>query len=86
MTQPSTKKQLLGMLEDLARQMDIRIRYEKTTARGGLCKHNDKYQIIIDRKSNDDFKIDIIAAALKSFDLSDIYIAPKLRDVLEIAQ
>lgn len=70
------------MLEDLARQLSIRIRYEKTSARGGLCKHNDKYQIIIDRKSSDDFKIDIIANALKSFDLSDIYIAPKLRDML----
>lgn len=77
------KKQLLLLLEELANQLNIRVRYEKTAARGGLCRHNDEYQIIIDRKATDDFKIDTLARALKTFELSDIYIAPKLRDLLD---
>jgi hypothetical protein len=72
------------MLEDLAKQLDVRIRYEKTTARGGLCKHNSNYQIIIDRKATDELKIDVIATALRGFNLADMYISPKLRDVLEL--
>ncbi|MDR2884271.1 MAG: hypothetical protein LBV09_04105 [Deferribacteraceae bacterium] len=80
----ASKKQILNLLEDLARQLDIRVRYEKTTARGGLCKHKGKYQIIIDPKANDDFKIDTVVQALKSFNLDKIFISPALRDILEI--
>ena len=82
----SNKKALLLSLEDLARQLNIRIRYEKTAARGGLCQHNGQYQIIIDRKTTDDFKIDVIANSIKTLDLTDIYISPKLRDLLDISE
>ncbi|MDR0453296.1 MAG: hypothetical protein LBH05_00625 [Deferribacteraceae bacterium] len=82
----SPKKQLLHSLEDLAKQLGIRVRYEKTSARGGLCLHHGTYKIIIDPKSSDDFKTGIIAGALKSFDLSGFFISPKLRDFLELRE
>jgi hypothetical protein len=59
------------------------VRYEKTSARGGLCLHEGQYLIIIDRKTSDDFKIEVIARELKNFDLSDIFISPRLRDIIE---
>jgi len=80
----SSKKELLQSLEELAKQLEIRIRYEKTLAKGGLCLHQGKYNIIIDRKSSVDFKIEVIAGALKTFDLSNLFISPKLRDLLEL--
>ena len=79
----SPKKQLLRSLEDLAKQLNIRLRYEKTSARGGLCIHRGKHNIIIDPKSSDDFKIEIIVRSLAAFDLSGFFIPPKLRDLLE---
>ena len=79
----SPKKQLLHSLEDLAKQLNIRLRYEKTSARGGLCIHKGKYNIIIDPKASDDFKIDVIVSSLTAFDLSGFFISPKLRDLLE---
>lgn len=78
----SGKKAVLAGLENLAEQLNIKIRYEKTQARGGLCRHEGKYQIIIDRKASDEFKIEVITAALKTFDLSGIFISPQIRAVL----
>ena len=80
----SSKKELLSSLEELAKQLEIRIRYEKTSARGGLCQYHGRYHIIIDPKSLIDYKIGIISGALKTFDLSNLFISPKLRDLLEL--
>jgi hypothetical protein len=76
------KKALLKGLEELAAQLNIRVRYEKTSARGGLCKHDEQYYIIIDRKASEDLKIDILARELRNFDLSDIFLSPRIRELL----
>lgn len=80
----SAKKQLL-LLEELIRQLNVRVRYEKitTTTPGGLCRHNGEYQVIIDKKASEDLKIDLLANAIKTFDLSDMFIPPKIRDLLD---
>ena len=80
----SPKKDLLRSLEELAKQLGIRVRYEKTSARGGLCLHHGSYNIIIDPKSSVEYKIAVISGALKTFDLSNLFISPKLRDLLEV--
>ena len=78
------KKQLLSAMEELAAQLDIKIRYEKTSARGGLCRHNGKYQIIVDKKASEEFKLNVISEALKNFDLSNLFISPQLREYMEL--
>lgn len=80
----SGKKQLLTAMEELAVQLDIKIRYEKTSARGGLCRHNGKYQIIVDKKASEEFKLNVISKALKNFDLSNLFISPQLREYMEL--
>ena len=82
----SPEKKLLQSLEELAKQLDIRVRYEKTSARGGLCMHQGKYNIIIDRKSSDAFKVEVITGALKTFNLSSFFIPPKLRILLDLEE
>ncbi|GAB7140613.1 hypothetical protein RsTz2092_05630 [Deferribacterales bacterium RsTz2092] len=76
------KKQTIALLEELANKLNVRVRYEKTTARGGLCQHEGSFQIIIDKKASDDYKISLLATSLKTFDLSDIYVSDGLREVL----
>ena len=71
-------------MEELAAQLDIKIRYEKTSARGGLCRHNGKYQIIVDKKASEEFKLNVISEALKNFDLSNLFISPQLREYMEL--
>jgi xanthine dehydrogenase iron-sulfur cluster and FAD-binding subunit A len=78
-------KQILIDLIDICNKLNITVRYEKTSARGGLCKVNDKYFIIIDKKANDEYKATVIANAIKKFDLEKLHIKPKLRDFIDNA-
>lgn len=73
----------LKELEDLCEKLGIKIRYEKTQARGGLCRVNGENIIIIDKKASDYYKQNIIGKAVKSFDLSKIHIKPKIREIIE---
>ncbi len=82
----SRQKEDLALLEDLARQLDITVRYEKVAARGGLCRHNERFHVIIDAKSTDEFKIEILKQSLLKFDLSALFIQPRLRDILELGE
>jgi len=78
-------KSYLKEFEELCSKLDIEVRYERTQARGGLCKINGKNVIIVDKKASDFYKQSILVKALKSFKLDDIHIKPKVREILEDA-
>jgi len=59
------------------------IEIRKTSARGGLCKVDGRYIVIVDRKAKEDYKATVIAKALKQFDLSDIHLKPSVREFIE---
>lgn len=82
-TPKNTKKRLLEELEALALKAGVKVRYEKTDARGGMCLHKGKQLIIIDRKAADDYKIGVVVDNLRKLDLTEQYISPKLRDVID---
>lgn len=79
----SNKKKLLEELEALALKAGVKVRYEKTDARGGMCIHKGNQLIIIDRKAADDYKIGVVVENLRKLDLSAQYVSPKLRDVID---
>ena len=79
---------ILSHLEGLAHILEIEIRYEplesETTFKsGGLCRVRDKRFIIVNEKASTREKVQIIAKALRRFDLSRVYLKPALRDLLE---
>ena len=78
-----SKKDTLKELEELALKAGIKVRYEKTEARGGMCTFQGGPLIIIDRKASDDYKIAVLAENIKKMDLADIYISPKMRELLD---
>ena len=78
-----SKKDTLKELEELALKAGIKVRYEKTEARGGMCTFQGSSLIIIDRKASDDYKIAVLAENIKKMDLVDIYISPKMRELLD---
>lgn len=82
-TPKNTKKRLLEELEALALKAGVKVRYEKTEARGGMCLYKGKQMIIIDRKAADDYKIGVVVENLRKLDLTEQYVSPKLRDVIE---
>lgn len=74
---------LLAELEEIAGKLDIKLRYEATKAVGGLCTVDGEKLFILDRKSSKEYKLLMLARTVKEFDLSDIYISPKLREFLD---
>jgi hypothetical protein len=79
---------LLGNLEALAHTLGIGVRYEPiegeaTFSSGGLCRIKDKQFIIVNDRAPVGEKIQTLARALRRFDLSQVYIRPALRDLLE---
>jgi len=79
----SSKKILLIELESLASASGIKIRYEKTKARGGMCEHKGKHMIIIDSAATDDYKISVVIENLRKIDIDEDVLSPKLKEVLE---
>jgi hypothetical protein len=81
------KEGLLNQLEELTDGLGIKIRHEKILKEGaffsgGLCRIKGEEMIIINSKAAIDDKIDILARALTSFDLTQVFIKPALRDFL----
>ncbi|PLX71539.1 MAG: hypothetical protein C0602_00960 [Denitrovibrio sp.] len=74
---------LLEELEAIASKLNIKLRYEVTKAKGGLCTVDGEMMFIVDRKSTKEYKLLMLARTIKEFDLSDIYISPKLREFLD---
>jgi N-dimethylarginine dimethylaminohydrolase len=79
---------ILGLVEELAQKLGIKIRYESMkkadfVTTGGLCRLGDDYVFIINSKATKGEKIKTITAALKRFDLTQVYIRPALREFLE---
>ena len=78
----------LDQLEALAYGLGIEIRYEKipqddVAIAGGLYRLKGKNVIVIDSRATAKERIRTLVQALKPFDLSNVYIRPALREILE---
>ena len=81
-------EEMLGQMEELARNLNITVRYEKILKEsaffpGGFCRVKGKDMIIINSKASLDDKIEIMARALLPFDLSHIYVLPAIRELID---
>jgi len=79
---------ILNLLEELAQRLDVEIRYESLEGEaafsgGGLCRIRGRRVIIVNRAAAPDIKVRTIAAALRRFDLGEIYVKPALREFME---
>jgi len=82
---------MLEQLEEVAKGLEIEIRYEKMRKEagynpGGLCRIRGAPLIIVNRKAPLGDKVQVLASAIKRFDLTGIYLRPGLRDFLERAE
>jgi len=79
---------LLNQLEDLAEKLGILVRdeninIEESLSTGGLCRIEGEYVLILNSKATVKEKNQVMIKALQQFDLSDIYIKPVIRELLE---
>jgi hypothetical protein len=79
---------ILFYLEELADQLGILVRDEiinldETFSIGGLCRVEGKYILILNSKATLKEKVEVTVKALRQFDLSDIFVKPVIRELLE---
>jgi len=78
----------LDQLEALAYGLGIEVRYERipqddVTIAGGRYRLKGKNVIVVDARAPAKDRVRTLVQALKAFDLSDVYIRPALRELLE---
>ena len=79
---------LLSQLEELADKLEILVRdeniiIEESSTTGGLCRIEGKFVLILNSKATVKEKIQVMIKALQQFDISDIYVKPVIRELLE---
>ncbi|NLD39188.1 MAG: hypothetical protein GX654_20215 [Desulfatiglans sp.] len=86
--QNTQNEEILSQMEELAKNLGITVRYEKILREsaffpGGFCRVKDKDLIIINSKASLDDKVEIMVRALIPFDLSQIYVLPAIRELID---
>ncbi len=75
---------LLQELESLAEQLSVEVRHEPLAGpRGGLCRLGDRDLILIDRNLPLAERVELMAQALSTLPLDDVFVRPDVRQLLE---
>ncbi|MBU0558907.1 MAG: hypothetical protein KJ799_15915 [Bacteroidetes bacterium] len=74
---------VLQDLKSLANQMGAKVRFERGDFKGGYCLVKDSKIVVINKLSNLQRKVVTLAAALRELGIDEVYLTPKLREVIE---
>ena len=80
------EKEFENILEDLkqlATQIGARVRFERGDFKGGYCIIKKDKIIVINKLSNLQRKVYVLASALRELGLDEIYVQPKIRELIE---
>ena len=76
-------EETLQDLKSLAAQLGATVRFEKGDFKGGYCILHDSKVIIVNKMANLQRKVMILSAALKELGVDKIYLAPKIREIID---
>ncbi len=74
---------IIQELKDIINNLGIQIRFEKGDFKGGYCLLKNKKLIVINKIQSSKRKIYILSKALAEIGVDDIYISPKIREIIE---
>ena len=80
------EKEFEGIIQDLkalASQLGATVRFEKGDFKGGYCLLKDSKIIVINKLANLQRKVMILSAALKELGVEQIYLTPKIREIID---
>ena len=69
-------------LKSLASQLGATVRFEKGYFKGGYCILHDSKVIVINKMTNLQRKAMILSAALKELGVDEIYLTPRMREII----
>ena len=79
------EKEFEDIMQDLkgvAAELGAKVRFEKGDFKGGYCILNEDKIIVINKMAQLQRKIMILSAALKELGVDEIYVTPKLREII----
>ena len=81
----SRLQDLKSVAEKLAIEIEIvNLNNQEFQIRSGYCKMNGKDLILLDKNISLQEQSEILLQTLKNFDLEDIYVAPWIREFIEL--
>jgi hypothetical protein len=76
-------EEIIQDLRSIASQLGATVRFEKGDFIGGYCLLNENKVIVINKNANLQRKAMILSSALKDLGVDEIYLNPKLREMIE---
>ncbi len=75
-------EEITQQLKELAVQLGATVRFEKGDFKGGYCIVKESSVIVINKLANTQRKAIILATALKELGVDNVYLTPKLREII----
>ena len=76
-------EEIIQDLRSVASQLGATVRFEKGDFKGGYCLLKESKVIVINKNANLQRKAMILSVALKELGVDEIYLNPKLRELIE---
>lgn len=76
-------EEVIQDLKSVATQLGASVRFEKGDFKGGYCILKDSKVIVINKNANLQRKAAILSFALKELGVDNIYLNPRLREMIE---
>ena len=76
-------EEILQELRSVADQLGASVRFEKGDFKGGYCIIHDRKVVVINKMTNLQRKVMILSTALKELGVDEIYLTPRVREVIE---
>lgn len=76
-------EEIIHDLREVASQLGASVRFEKGDFKGGYCLLKESKVIVINKNANLQRKAMILSTALKELGVDEIYLNPKLREMIE---
>ena len=76
-------EEIIQDLRSVASQLGASVRFEKGDFKGGFCLLKESKVIVINKNANLQRKAMILSVALKELGVDEIYLNPKLRELIE---
>ena len=76
-------EEIIQDLRSVASQLGATVRFEKGDFKGGYCLLKESKVIVINKNANLQRKAMILSVALKELGVDEIYLNPKIRELIE---
>lgn len=76
-------EELIQELKSVASQLGAEVRFEKGDFKGGYCILKESKIIVVNKMATLQRKVIILSMALKELGVDEIYLSPRLREIVD---